>query len=39
MINKGTYASDNLMDEDESRASSEIDIGEREGPDNDQSKE
>ncbi|HQO47009.1 MAG TPA: hypothetical protein PK617_02855, partial [Candidatus Cloacimonas sp.] len=39
MINKGTYAGDNLMDEDESRASSEIDIGEREGPDNDQSKE
>ena len=39
MINKGTYASDNLMDEDESRASSEIDIGEREGPDNDQSQE
>jgi len=39
MINKGTYASDNLLDEDETRASSEVEQGEREGPDNDQSKE
>ena len=39
MINKGTYATDNLLDEDEGRISLELEEGEREGPDNDQSKE
>lgn len=34
-INRGTYASDNLSDEDDSRASSEAEIFEGEGRDND----
>ncbi|HNV92360.1 MAG TPA: hypothetical protein P5518_03480 [Candidatus Cloacimonas sp.] len=39
VINKGTYAGDNLLDEDEGRIGLEMEEGEREGPDNDQSKE
>jgi len=39
MINRGTYAGDNLFDEDASRASSEIEDREGESPDNDQSQE
>ncbi|MEN6444861.1 MAG: hypothetical protein ABFC98_02310 [Candidatus Cloacimonas sp.] len=39
MINKGTYAGDNLWENDESQAGSEEEDLEREGPDNDQSAE
>lgn len=39
MINRGTYAGDSLADEDQSRAASEGEDSEREGPDNDQSPE
>ncbi len=39
MINRGTYAGDSLADGDDSRAASEGEDNEREGPDNDQSRE
>lgn len=39
MINRGTYAGDSLAEEDQSRAASEGEDSEREGPDNDQSPE
>jgi hypothetical protein len=38
-INRGTYAKDNLSDEDDSRASSETEITEGEGSDNDNTPE
>lgn len=39
MINRGTYAGDSLAEGDESRAASDSIDDEREGPDNDQSRE
>ncbi|HPM04772.1 MAG TPA: hypothetical protein PL160_03550, partial [Candidatus Cloacimonas sp.] len=38
-LNNGTYAGDSMLDNDDSRSSSETDDSEREGPDNDQSRE
>ncbi len=38
-LNNGTYAGDSILDNDDSRASSDTDDSEREGPDNDQSRE
>jgi len=39
MLNNGTFAGDSLLDEDESRATTDSEDSEREGPDNDQSPE
>lgn len=39
MLNRGTYAGDSIMDDDDSRAGSDREDSDREGPDNDQSPE